>query len=255
MGTGDCINIFMAAQPCNTANEELGIASISSWLLSPVLLQKGTGNCINIFMATQPCNTANGYWRLHQYLCGYSALSHCKWVLGIASISSWLLIPVKMQMRTGDCINIFMAVQPCNTANGYSGLHQYLYGYSALSHCKWVLEIASISSWLLSPGYHFGCKSLLKRGPHLEAWEAHTHPKPTRVPPGGKLAPKVMSSSLILPNSQNAFYKVCTYTANSYKKRWPNHQYNIRPFKRVLKNKIYLYYNKQILLPSLITIY
>ena len=43
--------------------------------------------------------------------------------------------------------------------------------------------------------------------------------------------------SLILPNSQNAFYKVCTYTANSYKKRWPNHQYNIRPFKRVLKNK------------------
>ena len=61
--------------------------------------------------------------------------------------------------------------------------------------------------------------------------------------------------SLILPNSQNAFYKVCTYTANSYKKRWPNHQYNIRPFKRVLKNKIYLHYNKQILLPSLITIY
>ena len=34
-------------------------------------------------------------------------------------------------------------------------------------------------------GYHFGCKSLLKRGPHLEAWEAHTHPKPTRVPPRG----------------------------------------------------------------------
>ena len=61
--------------------------------------------------------------------------------------------------------------------------------------------------------------------------------------------------SLILPNSQNAFYKVCTYTANSYKKRWPNHQYNIRPFKRVLKNKIYLHYNKQILLPSLITIF
>ena len=61
--------------------------------------------------------------------------------------------------------------------------------------------------------------------------------------------------SLILPNSQNAFYNFCTYTANSYKKRWPNHQYNIRPFKRVLKNKICLHYNKQILLPSLITIY
>ena len=61
--------------------------------------------------------------------------------------------------------------------------------------------------------------------------------------------------SLILPNSQNAFYKVCTHTANSYKKRWPNHQYNIRPFKRVLKNKIYLHYKKQILLPSLIAIY
>ena len=171
MGTGDCINIFMAAQPCNTANQELGIASISSWLLSPVTLQKGTGDCINIFMATQPCNTANGYWRLHQYLCGYSALSHCKWVLGIASISLWLLSPVTLQMGTGDCINIFMAAQPCNTANGIWGLHQYLYGcsalshckwvlglasfffygYSALSHCKWELRIASISPWLLSP--------------------------------------------------------------------------------------------------------
>ena len=32
-------------------------------------------------------------------------------------------------------------------------------------------------------GCHFGCKSLLKRGLHLEAWAAHTHPKPTRVPP------------------------------------------------------------------------
>ena len=60
--------------------------------------------------------------------------------------------------------------------------------------------------------------------------------------------------SLILPNSQNAFYKVCTCTANSYKKRCPNHQYNIRPFKRVLQNRIYLHYNKQILLPSLISI-
>ena len=151
MGTGDCINIFMAVQPCNTANEELGIASISSWLLSPVTSQKGTGDCINIFMATQPCNTANGYWRLHQYLCGYSALTHCKWVLGIASISLWLLSPVTLQMGTGDCINMFMAAQPCNTANGYRGFHQYLYGYSALSHCKWELGIASISSWLLSP--------------------------------------------------------------------------------------------------------
>ena len=131
----------------------------------------GTGDCINIFMATQPCHIANGYWGLHQYLHGYSALSHCKWELGSASISSWLLSPVTlqmgtgdcinifmatqpchiangywglhkyllwllspvtMQMGTGDCINIFMAVQPCNTANGYWGLHQYLYGYSAL---------------------------------------------------------------------------------------------------------------------------
>ena len=152
MGTEDCINIFMPAQPCNTANEELGIASISSWLLSPVTLQKGTGDCINIFMATQPCNTANGYWRLHQYLCGYSALSHCKWVLGIASISLWLLSPVTLQMGTGDCISIFMAAQPCQIANGNWGLHQYLYGCSALSHCKWVLGFASFFFlWLLSP--------------------------------------------------------------------------------------------------------
>ena len=132
MGTWDCINIFMAAEPCNTANEELGITSISSWLLSPVILQKGTGDCINIFMATQPCNTANGNWRLHQYLCGYSALSHCKWVPGIASTSLWLLSPVTLQIGTGDYINIFMAAQPCNTANGYWGLHQYLHGCSAL---------------------------------------------------------------------------------------------------------------------------
>ena len=122
----------MATQPGHTANEELGIASISSWLLSPVRLQKGTGDCINIFMAIQPCHTANGYWRLHQYLCGYSALSHCKWVLGIASISLWLLSPVTLQMGTGDCINIFMAAQPCNTTNGNWGLHQYLHCCSAL---------------------------------------------------------------------------------------------------------------------------
>ena len=132
MGTGDCINIFMAAQPCNTCKWVLGIASISSWLLSPVTLHMGTGDCINIFMAAQPCNTANGYWRLRQYLCAYSALSHCKWVLGIASISLWLLSPVTLQMGTRDCINIFMAVQPCDTANGYWGLHQYLHGCSAL---------------------------------------------------------------------------------------------------------------------------
>ena len=31
-------------------------------------------------------------------------------------------------------------------------------------------------------GYHFGCKSFLKRCPHLEAWAAHIHPKPTRIP-------------------------------------------------------------------------
>ena len=111
----------------------------------------GTGVCINIFMATQPCNTANGNWRLHQYLHGYSALSQCKWELGIASISSWLLSPVTMQMGTRDCINIFVAAQPCNAANGNWGLHRYLHGCSALSHCKWELGIASISSWLLSP--------------------------------------------------------------------------------------------------------
>ena len=171
MGTVDCINIFMATQPCHTTNGTwgvhqylhgcsalshckwvLGIESISSWLLSPVTLQMDTGDCINIFMATQPCQIANGNWGLHQYLHGYSALSHCKWVLGFtsnvfygysalshckwelgsASISSWLLSPVTLQMGTGDCINIFMAVQPCNTANGYWGLHQYLHGCSAL---------------------------------------------------------------------------------------------------------------------------
>ena len=164
MGTGECINIFMAAQPCNNANGNwglhqylhgcsalshckwvLGFASIPLWLLSPVTLQMGTGDCINIFMAAQPCNTANGltgdcinifmaaqpchiatgYWGLHQYLHGYSALSNCKWELGSASISSWLLSPVTLQMGTGDCINIFMATQPCNTVNGYWGLHQY----------------------------------------------------------------------------------------------------------------------------------
>ena len=128
-----------------------GIASISLWLLSPVTLQMGTGDYISNFVATQHCHTANGYWGLHQYLYGCSALSHYKWELGIASISSWLLTPVTMQMGTGDCINIFMAVQPCNTANGYWGLHQYRYGYSALSHCKCELEIATISSWLLCP--------------------------------------------------------------------------------------------------------
>ena len=151
MGTGVCINISMATQPCHTANRYwglhqylhgysalshckwvLGFASISSWLLSPVTLQMGTGDCINILMATQPCNTANGYWGLHQYLNGCSALSHCKWVLGIASISSWLLSPVTLKMGTGDCINIFMATQPSHTAEGYWGLHQYIYGCSAL---------------------------------------------------------------------------------------------------------------------------
>ena len=138
MGTGDCINIFMAAEPCNTAYGNwglhqylhscsalshciwvLGIASISSWLLSPVTLQMGTGVCIIFFLN------------------GYSALSHCKWELGIASISSWLLSPVTLQMGTGNCISVFMAPQPCHTANGYWGLHNYLHGYSTLSHCKW----------------------------------------------------------------------------------------------------------------------
>jgi len=32
-------------------------------------------------------------------------------------------------------------------------------------------------------GYHFECKTLLKQGLILEAWAAHTHPKPTQVPP------------------------------------------------------------------------
>ena len=171
MVTGECINIFMAAQPCNTANGYwglhqylhgysalshckwvLGIASISLWLLSPVTLEMGTGDCIKISMATQPCHIANGYWGLHQYLHGYSALSNCKWELGIASISTWLLSPVTLQMGTGVYIKcFFMATQPCHTANGNWGVHQYLHGCSALSHCKWVLGIASISSWLLSP--------------------------------------------------------------------------------------------------------
>ena len=121
----------------------------------------GTGDYITIFMTTQPCSTASGYWGLHKYLHGYSALLHCKWVLGIASISPWLLSPITLQMGTGDCINIsratqhcntangyrdciniFMTTQPCNTANGYWGLHKYLHGYSALSHCKWILGIA-----------------------------------------------------------------------------------------------------------------
>ena len=151
MGAGDCINIFMATQPLSDCTLVLGIASVSLWLLSPVTLQMGTGDWINIFMATQLCHTANGYWGRDQYLHGYSALSHGKWVLGTASVSSWLLSPITRQMGTGDCINIFMATQPCHTANGYWGLHQYLCGYSALSHCKWVLGIASISLWLLSP--------------------------------------------------------------------------------------------------------
>ena len=91
----------------------------------------GTGVYIKcFFMATQPCHTANGNWGVHQYLHGFSALSHCKWVLGIASISSWLLSPVTLQMGTGDCINIFMATQPCNAANGYWGLHQYFTAYT-----------------------------------------------------------------------------------------------------------------------------
>ena len=109
-----------------------GIASISLWLLSPVTLQMGTGDRISIFVATQHCHTANGNWGLHQYLYGYSALSHWKWELGIALISLWLLSPLTMQMGTGDCINIVMAVQPCNTANGNWRLHQYLHGCSAL---------------------------------------------------------------------------------------------------------------------------
>ena len=134
----------MATQPYHIANGSWGllqylhgysalkkykwvfrIASISLWLLSPVTMQMGTGDCINIFMATQPCHTAEGYWGLHQYLHDYSALSHCKWVLGIAPISLWLLSPVTLQMGTGDCINIFMAAQPCNIANGYRGLQKY----------------------------------------------------------------------------------------------------------------------------------
>ena len=139
MGTGDCINIFMAAQPCNTSygnwglhqylhgcsalshcKRVPGIASIPSWLLSPVTLEMGTGVCIIFF-----------------FFYGYSALSHCKWELGCASISSWLLSPVTPQMGTGDCISVFMATQPCHTANGCWGLHKYLHGHSALSHCKW----------------------------------------------------------------------------------------------------------------------
>ena len=133
MGTGECINIFMAAQPCNTANGNWGLhqylhgcsaLSHCKWVL-------GFPSFV-FFKATQPCHTANGNWGLHQYLHGCSALSHCKWVLGIASVSSWLLSPVTLQMGTGVCINIFMATQPCHTANEYWGLHQYLHGCSAL---------------------------------------------------------------------------------------------------------------------------
>ena len=40
-----------------------------------------------------------------------------------------------------------------------------------------------IKNCLFLARYHFGCKSFLKRGAHLEAWAAHTHPKPTRVLP------------------------------------------------------------------------
>ena len=112
-------------------------------LLNPVTLQMVTRECINIFMAAQPCNTAKGYWGLHQYLHGYSALSNCNWELGIASISSWLLSPVTLQMGTGVYIKcFFMATPPCHTVNGNWRVHQYLHGYSALSHCKWVLGIA-----------------------------------------------------------------------------------------------------------------
>ena len=151
MGTGVCIIFFYGYSALSHCKWELRIASISSWLLSPVTMQMGNRDCINIFMAVQPCNTANGYWGLHQYLYGYSALSHCTWELEIASISSWLLSPVTLQMGTGDCISIFMAAQPCHTANGNWGLHQYLHGYSALSHYKRLPEIASIFLWLLSP--------------------------------------------------------------------------------------------------------
>ena len=162
MVNGDCINIFMGTQPCHTANGywglhqmffygysalshckwELGSASISSWLLSPVTLQMGTGDCINIFMAAQPCNTANGYWGLHHF---FFFLWPCHTANGHWGLHQifflWLLSPVTLQMGTRECINIFMAAQPCNTANGHWGLHQFLHGYLALSHSKWVLGI------------------------------------------------------------------------------------------------------------------
>ena len=126
MGTGDCINIFMATQPCHTANGYCGLHQYLHGYSALSHCKFVLGFTSNVFfMATQPCHTANGNWGVHQYLHGCSALSHCKWVLGIASISSWLLSPVTLQMGTGDCINIFMATQPCNTANGYWGLHQY----------------------------------------------------------------------------------------------------------------------------------
>ena len=111
----------------------------------------GTGDYINIFMTVEPCNTADGYWGLHQYLYGYSTLSHCKWELEIASMSSWLLSPVTLQMGTGDCINIFMAAQPCNTHMGTGDCINIFMAAQPCNNANEELGIASISSWLLSP--------------------------------------------------------------------------------------------------------
>ena len=58
-------------------------------------------------------------------------------------------------------------------------MHESFKLFSAILTVERVLKICLF----FRTGYHFGCKSFLKRGPHLEAWAAHTHPKPTRVPP------------------------------------------------------------------------
>ena len=68
-----------------------------------------------------------------------------------------------------------MAAPSCHTANGYWGLHQYLHGYSALSHCTWVLGIASIRTLRYGD---YGLRT--KAGSHFQDWdETRVFPHPT----------------------------------------------------------------------------
>ena len=64
-------------------------------------------------------------------------------------------------------------------------------------------------------GCPFGCKSLLKRGPHLEAWAAHTHPKPTRVPPPPR-GPRVPVSGY-LPQA-DSYDQLCLVQSRALKR-------------------------------------